>query len=1038
MTRRLAELEQKTNERTKSMYDERQKRIKANQEKNEIRGKLLKVQKMVSARLKLLGIDLSNTDNMAEALDAALQAIQKLTIQLSEKEEILNELTKERDGLKASSEQQVLELRKLHESMEPLKDENVALKKQVKETNGNVKDLSGRLETLSDEKTQLAKELQNMERIMTKTTGADKQMIDRLNDKINESEKRYQDQKHTIENLNKHVNDLKEGMSDQKVAYEKQVAQLEFDVSQLQQHKIKLEQDVENYNKKYTDQQKNMEELNHNTDEMKLQFASAKAEYENKLESMSDVIDSLKGTKLQLENKVAELEDHCANHKTTIDELNREIAKLKAENEQLKNQLSNRNDSIDEQMKKLQALEDELKSKQKTIEELQERLNQMQQTTERNLQDFETQKTHLESQLHQYKEQNESVLFCFRLYVILSSSIIRLEQNSTEKEEKIKQLQLEQEKFAMETKEEKKQMETKMETLKFESEKVTQSKNVEIDDLSTQHKNIQSDLQNVKLELQQANERWQAIINRPREDKEVQTTMVGSEMNDVFVENPRLKEQVKQLQNKLTRIEAVIENLTTENKQLLTDMNDLIKKAAKFLPDSSTHKGEILAMSTSPTRLIVATSATDKTIRLWQVHTDAPDSGNENSTELPTPLEVTLPGSAALTTATPAEHSENKSPKKANTKSCEPYARSNVDSKVQALCFSPCGKYLAAGTNYCDTPDGYVVIWSVNNDATEGYVVHAFRSRPTVRFAGVRSVCFGMDTKGSNGHYSQLLFAGDVNGIVWCFNTEREQLIGKIQHHKDVIYGVGCGENGWLYSVSHDQHLCAFDLSLVELDVDFSAVIPINEVMRDILDSNSSSGNKLHVRVKSQGKPPSRRTSMRETSASPHKPQMSGKRPSAKNIKSDDVKRDENDDGLPEYKGQSVAEDTQYPFWCIAVSVDGAHVATGNRKLRVFSSKSAQESGEMTEPVKFTDTDTEHIKGIDCRFGMAIVTRRQVPRCKIFDLASGKELFKFTCKEKDGGYVFATFLCDRKHVVAMTQVLAKEPSPPVMKVYSYT
>ncbi|ETO19060.1 hypothetical protein RFI_18178, partial [Reticulomyxa filosa] len=81
MTRRVAELEQKTSERTKTMYDERQRRIKANQEKNEIHEKLLKVQKMVNARLKILGIDLSTSDNMAEALDAALQAIQKLTVQ---------------------------------------------------------------------------------------------------------------------------------------------------------------------------------------------------------------------------------------------------------------------------------------------------------------------------------------------------------------------------------------------------------------------------------------------------------------------------------------------------------------------------------------------------------------------------------------------------------------------------------------------------------------------------------------------------------------------------------------------------------------------------------------------------------------------------------------------------------------------------------------------------------------------------------------------------------------------------------------------
>ncbi|ETO28800.1 hypothetical protein RFI_08329 [Reticulomyxa filosa] len=254
-----------------------------------------------------------------------------------------------------------------------------------------------------------------------------------------------------------------------------------------------------------------------------------------------------------------------------------------------------------------------------------------------------------------------------------------------------------------------------------------------------------------------------------------------------------------------------------------------------------------------------------------------------------------------------------------------------------------------------------------------------------------------------------------------------------------------------LYSVSHDQHLFAFDMSTIDCDIQFlfDAVIPTNEVMRDIISNNKSQNRGKLARL------PSRRASMRETP----KPTSTGKKLGHKRAKSkderDDVKKDENEfvhlcvfekyictcichsDALPQYKGQSVAEDSQYPFWCLSVSSDGAYVVTGNRKLRVFVAKSPEEGGQLSEPTRFIDTDAEHIKSVDCRNGLVVVTRKQIPRCKIFDLSSGKELHKFSCKEKDGGFVFAAFLCDRAHVVAITQSFGNQASPAVMRLYNY-
>ncbi|ETO18062.1 hypothetical protein RFI_19231 [Reticulomyxa filosa] len=218
-----------------------------------------------------------------------------------------------------------------------------------------------------------------------------------------------------------------------------------------------------------------------------------------------------------------------------------------------------------------------IKAKDNKIEELTAEKMQLNEEMKTNKEEFSTAKSQLESQIESHLKQNKT----------LTNSLGQMTERMGEKEEKIQQLQMEEEKLRIEIVQEKSDANAALKALKLSSEKTSQSKQQEIEDLSAQYKSNQLVLETVKQQLQEANSRWETLVNRPREHKEVQTTLVGHEMQDVCVENPKLKEKVKELQAKLNEVETMVEGLMSENKQLLTDMDDMIKKAAKFTPDSN-------------------------------------------------------------------------------------------------------------------------------------------------------------------------------------------------------------------------------------------------------------------------------------------------------------------------------------------------------------------------------------------------------------------------------------------------------------------
>merc|ERR1712154_289320 len=83
-----------------AVYKEQKLRTSAVSDQQRIKAMMAKIQKAVSARLKLLGIDFENITSIGEALDASLKAINSLVAQLQEKDALIVKLEGEIDSLK--------------------------------------------------------------------------------------------------------------------------------------------------------------------------------------------------------------------------------------------------------------------------------------------------------------------------------------------------------------------------------------------------------------------------------------------------------------------------------------------------------------------------------------------------------------------------------------------------------------------------------------------------------------------------------------------------------------------------------------------------------------------------------------------------------------------------------------------------------------------------------------------------------------------------------------------------------------------------
>ena len=208
------------------------------------------------------------------------------------------------------------------------------------------------------------------------------------------------------------------------------------------------------------------------------------------------------------------------------------------------------------------------------------------------------------------------------------------EQTINEQDDNLSQLKqmLEDERRAKEALEKKSEVETK------DSNEAIEALNAEKDELrqmleAAKATNNEKDDEIERLEqaLADAVKELEDHLNRPRDDKETQTDVSGKWMenatmqlaniDNIFKENDELRRLASKNDDRLIE-------LAEENKVLLDEIDTLLKQQAQFRPDTSNHRGEILAMCCTNTYM-AATSATDKSVRLWVIDPNEPKTKDQ-------------------------------------------------------------------------------------------------------------------------------------------------------------------------------------------------------------------------------------------------------------------------------------------------------------------------------------------------------------------------------------------------------------------------
>merc|ERR1712176_1307465 len=97
LARKIEKLEGANKGKNKMIDKEKDMRLNANKDRYWLKQKLDRLQKAIEARLKMLGIDFSNINDLSEALEAAFAAIQKLAEELEAMQSKLSKAKKEQE-----------------------------------------------------------------------------------------------------------------------------------------------------------------------------------------------------------------------------------------------------------------------------------------------------------------------------------------------------------------------------------------------------------------------------------------------------------------------------------------------------------------------------------------------------------------------------------------------------------------------------------------------------------------------------------------------------------------------------------------------------------------------------------------------------------------------------------------------------------------------------------------------------------------------------------------------------------------------------
>mmetsp|Transcript_78946 Transcript_78946/g.96515 ORF Transcript_78946/g.96515 Transcript_78946/m.96515 type:complete len:864 (-) Transcript_78946:84-2675(-) len=652
-----------------------------------------------------------------------------------------------------------------------------------------------------------------------------------------------------------------------------------------------------------------------------------------------------------------------------IDKLTKENAQLKATIEEQKNELANLRNELAKKNKIIDKQSAQISEQNSQIAKLTDDNARLNDENSRLKNELEA----LKNEYDQYKKKAEAEISD------LKKKIEVHEVDKIAKDDRIKVL--EQRIADLEA-----QNEDQRNTINDQSKRIKELEAM-VEDRDGRIKALMDEIEQLKAEV----DRLTAIINKPKEEIAAQTEISGA-IDKQLSDYPRLLKEIVALRNKLERKNQIIADLQEENRQLLKDIEWLLKKAAKFYPDKSPHTGVVGELRASPNEMIVATGATDQTVRLWKINPDAEDKN-----------------------------------KKAFT-----YQRSIIDGEVHALAWSKDGKLLAGGTGFRDGPEGFLVIWCMVGDR-KYEVDHAIRSRPTIRFGRIRCLEFSNDNK--------FVFAGDTKGSIWAISIDNERIVSHFDCHNDIVYDLSINSSHQLYSVSHQGTLAVIILPKEcngpgtsnddekKDDDGTPKLTPTNSAKKKKKDKKGNKSNSKHAKSKSRkinlprniGTPTRQSLQLSPNGSNKVSSRISAAFQPKKQLTVKDLLEEKDEYAFTEHSGITLERDTKYPFWRVSITDDNNNkiVCCASRKVRVFN---ILDDGKIEEKVKVMDDDMDHVKSLHIKNGMLLTSRQLCGRVKLFDLKTGKQIAKFNSKKP---IAQTDFMSDNKTICALQQEFDK-------------
>ena len=259
---------------------------------------------------------------------------------------------------------------------------------------------------------------------------------------------------------------------------------------------------------------------------------------------------------------------------------------------------------IEELLKKIAELEKDNKDKQQTIDDQSARIKELEALVAQKDKELEDKDNRIKELLEEIERLKARIA---ELEGIQKENEATIEQQKNRIEELEKLLA---------------ERDAEIEELKKRKEQELAEKDKEIEDL-------RAEVEKLKAEI----ERLLKIINYPRETVEVQTEISGAidlQLNDY----PRLLKEIVALKQLLEKKNKRIKDLEEENRLLMADLQYLLKRAVAFYSDRSPHTGQVWNMQSSPDQYIVATGATDMTVRLWKINPEADKSKGQKTAQV--------------------------------------------------------------------------------------------------------------------------------------------------------------------------------------------------------------------------------------------------------------------------------------------------------------------------------------------------------------------------------------------------------------------